>query len=65
MHLSRDQQNAYRRWRREDRPRTDLSGADLADADLLGARYNAGTRWPVGFDPLEHGAEVVPQSDQS
>lgn len=34
----------------------DLSGADLTDANLRGARYDAGTSWPEGFDPGASGA---------
>lgn len=37
----------------------DLSGAGLAGADLSGAQYDASTRWPVGFDPVRHGARLV------
>ena len=32
-----------------------LTGAILADAQLEGALYNDETRWPVGFDPDDHG----------
>jgi hypothetical protein len=35
----------------------DLQGANLSEADLLGALYDAFTLWPEGFDPLEIGAE--------
>ena len=28
-----------------------LEGADLSDADLNGATYDAETRWPAGFKP--------------
>ena len=31
----------------------------LADVILTGARYDAHTRWPVGFDPQHHGAVLV------
>ena len=34
----------------------DLSGALLLSADLTGVRYDARTRWPAGFQPLNHGA---------
>lgn len=34
----------------------DLRRADLAGADLRGLRYDRFTRWPAGFDPVEHGA---------
>jgi uncharacterized protein YjbI with pentapeptide repeats len=43
----------------------DLRGADLLGAagrlpaDLSGARYDAQTRWPQGFDPARHGAVRV------
>ena len=33
-----------------------LRGANLRRADLTGARYDAHTRWPAGFDPAQHGA---------
>jgi hypothetical protein len=43
---------------------TDLRGADLRGVELPsgwpidfhGARYDALTRWPKGFDPQRHGA---------
>ena len=53
----------------------DLSGADLREAKLVGAnlstarlsrtwlqgaRYDAPTRWPQGFDPKSHSARLVP-----
>lgn len=34
----------------------DLSDALLDGADLTGAHYDANTRWPEGYDPIEHGA---------
>jgi len=34
----------------------DLRGAELAGAHLTGARFDAATRWPAGFDPVERGA---------
>jgi hypothetical protein len=34
----------------------DLSRADLTNTRLLGARYDAATRWPEGFDPARSGA---------
>jgi hypothetical protein len=34
----------------------DLRRADLRGATLAGARFDAATRWPVGFDPETHGA---------
>jgi uncharacterized protein YjbI with pentapeptide repeats len=34
----------------------DFTLADLSRAELGGARHDANTRWPDGFDPLEHGA---------
>jgi uncharacterized protein YjbI with pentapeptide repeats len=42
----------------------DLRGADLTDANLddatvIGARYNADTRGPDAFDPKRHGAVKV------
>jgi Pentapeptide repeats (8 copies) len=55
--------------------RTDLRGADLRGADLrsstmgikrwpqpllAGARYDASTRWPAGFEPARHGAVKLP-----
>src|SRR5438094_10153551 len=36
-----------------------LRGATLTGADLTGARYDVRTRWPKGFDPLQHGAILV------
>jgi hypothetical protein len=36
----------------------DLSGADLRGTKLQGAIYNDDTRWPVGFDPDQHGAKL-------
>jgi uncharacterized protein YjbI with pentapeptide repeats len=52
----------------------DLRGADLREtlleswsryggrqtALLTGARYDARTRWPAGFDPAKHGAVKLP-----
>jgi uncharacterized protein YjbI with pentapeptide repeats len=35
---------------------TDLSSVDLTDANLMGAIYDARTRWPDGFDPVAAGA---------
>ncbi len=32
----------------------DLRGANLSGAILFGAGYNAATRWPGGFNPLDH-----------
>jgi uncharacterized protein YjbI with pentapeptide repeats len=64
-HLSPDERAEVRRWAHADLPRTDLTDADLMGADLRGALYNSDTRWPVGFDPREHGAELVPQTSQS
>jgi hypothetical protein len=47
----------------------ELTGADLTKAtldkngfepaELTGARYDARTRWPKGFDPRQHGALLV------
>jgi uncharacterized protein YjbI with pentapeptide repeats len=37
----------------------DVSTADLTDAKLTGASYDAGTRFPVGFDPDTHGLLLV------
>ena len=47
----------------------DLGGADLTDADLTNAnlvgamlrlaKYNANTKWTLGFDPEAAGAELV------
>jgi hypothetical protein len=42
----------------------DLRGADLRGASLFtavmdGAVYDEETRWPVGFDPEQHGARQV------
>jgi len=48
----------------------DLRGADLTGADLTGAkvdgaqwegaRYDTHTRWPVEFDPRQHGLVLSP-----
>jgi hypothetical protein len=38
----------------------DLRGAALAGTKLTGARYDARTRWPKGFDPTRHGATEHP-----
>jgi hypothetical protein len=42
----------------------DLSGVDITDGhhgyvylDITGARYDARTRWPAGFDPTKDGAD--------
>ena len=37
----------------------DLTGANLSDAYLRAAKYNANTKWPVGFDPVAAGAVLV------
>ena len=42
----------------------DLSGADLTNANLVGAmlrltKYNANTKWPLGFAPAAAGAVLV------
>jgi uncharacterized protein YjbI with pentapeptide repeats len=37
----------------------DLGGANLSRADLRGAKYDADTTWPEGFDPVAAGAELV------
>jgi uncharacterized protein YjbI with pentapeptide repeats len=33
-----------------------LEGSTLIDTLLHGARYDAHTRWPAGYDPVKHGA---------
>jgi hypothetical protein len=33
----------------------DLTGAKLEGAHMAGARYDAHTRWPIGFDARQHG----------
>jgi hypothetical protein len=41
----------------------DMEGASIVDtahANLTGARYDGATRWPVGFDPRDHGAALQP-----
>jgi len=48
----------------------DLRGANLhnvylREANLRGARYDAATRWPAGFDPEAHGAVRVRGSPPS
>ena len=38
----------------------DLTGArGLETANLIGARYDALTRWPAGFEPQQHGAILL------
>ena len=37
----------------------DLSRADLRGAILYGAKYNANTQWPEGFDPEAEGMVLV------
>lgn len=34
----------------------DLSDTNLQDANLTGARFDAATRWPMGFEPVTAGA---------
>jgi hypothetical protein len=34
----------------------DFRGAEMEHADPTDATYDAATRWPAGFDPVEHGA---------
>jgi hypothetical protein len=36
-----------------------LTGANLAGTNLDRARYDARTRWPIGFDPRRHRAQRV------
>lgn len=36
-----------------------LSRAALRGADLRGAKYNADTKWPLGFDPEAAGAVLM------
>jgi hypothetical protein len=36
----------------------DFRGANMEHADLTDATYDAATRWPAGFDPVEHGARL-------
>ncbi len=33
-----------------------LNAANLHRAELRGAKYNANTKWPAGFDPVAAGA---------
>jgi Pentapeptide repeats (9 copies) len=33
----------------------DFTGADMEHVTLEDATFDAGCRWPVGFDPVEHG----------
>ena len=37
----------------------DLSETNLSGANLRGAKYNAGTKWPEGFDPGTAGAVLL------
>jgi hypothetical protein len=39
-----------------------LEDAELTRADLGGASYNRYTRWPLGFDPQQHGAVLAQRS---
>jgi uncharacterized protein YjbI with pentapeptide repeats len=41
-----------------------LDGAWLRYADLRGARYDAETRWPAGFDPAARGAILARRPPQ-
>jgi len=41
-------------------PATRLGRAVWEPANLTGARYDRLTRWPKGFDPLKHGAILIP-----
>ena len=38
----------------------DLAGANIQDVSLEGARYNLRTKWPIDFDPISHGAILMP-----
>lgn len=38
----------------------DLRGTSLQKAKLTGAKYDAATRWPSGFDPQAAGAVLTP-----
>ena len=40
-----------------------LNAANLHRAELRGAKYNANTKWPAGFDPVARGAEMVEDDD--
>ncbi len=42
-----------------DLTKANLDRADLSWADLRGARYDADTKWPKGFDPEARGAVLV------
>ena len=44
---------------------TDVSGLDFSDAlldeaDFTGAIYDTGTKFPVGFNPLQRGLRLKP-----
>jgi hypothetical protein len=43
----------------------DPSGASLDGTHLLGARYDAGTRWPAGFDPAKRSGILVKSAAES
>lgn len=45
--------------RQSDIRQCDFRGANLEHADLTDATFDAATRWPVGFDPVEHGAQSL------
>jgi hypothetical protein len=36
----------------------------MEGANFFGARYNAATRWPRGFDPAEHGCAYESDAEQ-
>jgi uncharacterized protein YjbI with pentapeptide repeats len=36
-----------------------LNNADLTNASLTGAQYDANTRWPEAFDPIDAGAVLT------
>ena len=39
------------------------TGANPKGANLSGAKYNADTKWPEGFDPAAAGAVLVKDDD--
>jgi hypothetical protein len=52
----REPPRLYANLRGADLRGTNLQDADLGGANLRGARYDAGTVWPEGFDPDAAGA---------
>ncbi len=52
-------EGTHERWSTRNPRGRDLSRAYLREADLRGAKYNAGTEWPARFDPVAAGPGLV------